>query len=78
MSFAMQWFALGAESYYFVLSIDLLLNLVLSPFGSPTSRTKYYHIFVVFTSTASAIALSRIVLNVALGRIASATSFESG
>eukprot|EP01048_Picozoa_sp_COSAG05_P005181 COSAG05_NODE_301_length_11860_cov_30.927812_8_plen_626_part_00 len=58
MSFAMQWFALGVESYYFVLSIDLLLNLVLSPFGSPTSRTKYYHIFVVFTSTASAIALS--------------------
>jgi hypothetical protein len=44
-----QFFALGAESWYFLISVDLLANLVTSPFGSPDRRQRWYHLFVVVT-----------------------------
>ena len=46
----MQFFALGGESWYFIVSVDLFLNLVLSPFGSPERRIKYYHAYVLVSS----------------------------
>jgi hypothetical protein len=44
-----QFFALGAESWYAMIAVDLLANLVLSPFGTPDKRIKWYHLYVCVT-----------------------------
>eukprot|EP01050_Picozoa_sp_SAG11_P011295 SAG11_NODE_1186_length_5590_cov_2.852850_8_plen_191_part_00 len=53
-----QVFALCGESYYFVISVDLFLNLRSSPFSHTKTRVKFYHIFVLSTGLVMAIFLA--------------------
>ncbi len=57
MAFFVQWFLLAGESYYFAITLDLLANLFLSPFGSQSFRQTVYHCATIGASTILATAL---------------------
>ncbi len=56
-AFFVQWFLLAGESYYFAITLDLLANLFLSPFGSQSFRQTVYHCASVGVSTVLATGL---------------------
>lgn len=56
-AFFVQWFLLAGESYYFAITVDLLANLFLSPFGSQSFRLTVYHCTTIGLSTVLAASL---------------------
>lgn len=59
MAFCVQWFLFAGESYYFAITLDLLANLCLSPFGSQSFRLTVYHCATILLSTVLALGLVR-------------------